>query len=220
MIKALARHALIAYLNGAGRNRISYSALVNQNTQLEGSNCIHAKSIVSGSRLGYGTFIGANSNLPRALIGRYTSIGPNVEVVTSTHPSRNFVSTHPAFYSLLRQAGFTYAASQRFEEERLIDGHTVHIGSDVWIGSRAILVGGIDIGHGAIIAAGAVVTRNVPPYSIVGGVPAKLLRSRFSPSQVEQLLRIGWWNWDPIKLKQKAHLFCDIEEFLSRATST
>ena len=90
----------------------------------------------------------------------------------------------------------------------------VVIGNDVWIGSDAILTGGIKIGDGAIILTGAVVTKDVPPYAIVGGVPAKPIRFRFSESQIEKLLQIKWWNWDARKLQESWRMFGNIDKFL------
>ena len=76
------------------------------------------------------------------------------------------------------------------------------IGNDVWIGYEAIILAGVTIGDGAVIGTRAVVTKDIPPYSIVGGVPAKLIRKRFSPETIKSLLKIKWWNWPPERIKQ------------------
>ena len=86
-------------------------------------------------------------------------------------------------------------------------------GNDVWIGSRATILGGVTIGHGAIIAAGAVVTKDVPPYAIVGGVPAKVIKYRFNEQQIEKLLSNPWWD-KPIRwIKEHSQEFKDIEVY-------
>lgn len=76
------------------------------------------------------------------------------------------------------------------------------VGHDVWIGYQAIIMPGITIGHGAIVAAKSVVTRDVPPYAIVGGNPAQVLRKRFSDEVIDRLLQVAWWNWDIEKITQ------------------
>jgi hypothetical protein len=85
-----------------------------------------------------------------------------------------------------------------------------HIGNDVWIGGGVIVLQGTTIGDGAVIAAGAVVTRDVAPYAVVAGVPARVLKYRFSPEQVEYLLRLRWWDLPPAQLRELAPtLFAD-----------
>jgi acetyltransferase-like isoleucine patch superfamily enzyme len=83
----------------------------------------------------------------------------------------------------------------------------VVIGNDVWVGAGAIILSGVSIGDGAIVAAGAVVTKDVPPYAIVGGNPAKLIRYRFSEDQIAKLLSISWWNWSEDKIKANLDSF-------------
>lgn len=93
----------------------------------------------------------------------------------------------------------------------------ITIANDVWIGRDALIMPGIHIADGAIVAAGAVVTRDVPPYAIVGGVPAKLIRYRFSDDVIGRLLAIRWWEWSDEKIKQEAaFLTGPIEFFLER----
>ena len=77
----------------------------------------------------------------------------------------------------------------------------VSIGHDVWIGTEALILSGVSIGHGAVIAARSVVTKDVPPYAIVAGVPARVIRSRFDPATVASLLRIAWWDWPREKIE-------------------
>jgi hypothetical protein len=126
------------------------------------------------------------------------------------HPSRDFVSTHPAFFSNRGQAGFTFVDSSRYPEFRYADEEQrfyVDIGHDVWIGDGALLMSGITLGTGAIIAAGAVVTKPVKPYCIVGGNPAREIRMRFAPHDVEWLLALAWWDRDEVWLRRHAACF-------------
>jgi acetyltransferase-like isoleucine patch superfamily enzyme len=152
-------------------------------------------------------------------IGRYCSIGKNLQTGLGTHPTNTFVSTHPSFFSASKQAGFSFVEKNFFKENIFVDENTdciVAIGHDVWIGNNVIIMDGITIGDGAIIASGAVVTKNVEPYAIVGGVPAKLIRHRFSPQHINLLTQTRWWEWDMAKVKSNSSLFRDIEEFAAR----
>ena len=95
------------------------------------------------------------------------------------------------------------------------DGYQVIIGNDVWIGANVIILPGVNIGHGAVIAAGAVVTKDVEPYAIVGGVPAKLIKYRFNAEERQKLLSIAWWNWSLDKIEKNIELFYQPQVFLS-----
>lgn len=177
---------------------------------LEGKNKIYPHANVAGSSIGMGSYVGPYSSLHRSIIGRYCSIGPNVTILAGRHPSVERLSTHPCFYSINCQAGFTFVDEQNFEEFLFYDakqGIYTKIGSDVWIGARVIIMGGVQIGHGAIIAAGSIVTKNVEDYSIVAGVPAKHLRYRFDEASRLSNLEDPWWDKDHGWLMNNLHLF-------------
>lgn len=152
------------------------------------------------------SYFSANCSFFRTNIGRYVCIGPNVRCGLGTHPSRDFVSIHPAFYSTARQAQITYVSATRFQESA-----PVCIGNDVWIGANAILMDGVSVGDGAIIAAGAVVTKNVEPYAIAAGVPAKIIRKRFKEDEIEEILSKKWWTWGSQKIRDLAPQFVSLE---------
>jgi len=90
-------------------------------------------------------------------------------------------------------------------------GFSVRIGNDCWIGESVLLIGGITVGDGAVILAGAVVTKDVPPYAIVGGVPAHVLKYRYDNETIEFLTRIKWWNNNEEWLKKNYRLMCNID---------
>lgn len=93
------------------------------------------------------------------------------------------------------------------------EGNYIVIGNDVWIGAKVTLINGISIGDGAVILAGAVVSKDVPPYAIVGGVPAKILRYRYSPDDIELLLKTKWWNKNIEWLRAHKSIFLSFEHY-------
>ena len=193
--------------------RCESGSTVYPSCRFEGKNRICRGAYLSRTSLGYGTYVGAGSSIISAQIGRFTCIGPCVRTTSGTHPVDRFVSMHPAFYSLRRQAGFTYAKTQMFDENAEKGYHTA-IGHDVWIGDSALLIQGVRIGNGAIIAAGSVVTKDVPDYAVVAGVPAKVIRYRFDERQIAKLLETEWWNREISWIEEHSERFADINRFL------
>lgn len=182
-------------LKWRGKARLPLRGVVSIASRFEGANALGHDIWFRGS-LGYGSYVGPRSWLA-ADVGRFSSIGPRVRTSTYLHPFRPpYVSTSPMFFSLLRQNGHTFATRQTFEEARYTDPErqiAVKIGNDCWIGEEAFLVGGVTIGDGAMVMARAVVTKDVPPYAIVGGVPARIIGYRFDPATIEWLLNTRWW---------------------------
>ena len=193
---------------------LSFTTSFNNKTTFEGFNRVGSFTRINSSSIGRCSYIGSNSSLDNSRIGRYSCIASNVKVLTATHPV-DYVSIHPVFFSTKKQCGMSYTGEQLYLEELSIEGNSIIIGNDVWIGQEVILMGGIIIGDGVVIAAGSVVTKNVPAYAIVGGVPAKVIKYRFSENTIQQLEEIKWWNKPEIWISKNANLFSDIEMFLS-----
>ncbi|MDP4265925.1 MAG: CatB-related O-acetyltransferase [Bacteroidota bacterium] len=192
---------------------------INNSSFFEGGNSINNNTEILDSYLGYGSYISNNSIIRKTKIGRYCAIGDYVRTCIGMHPASEFVSIHPAFFSTNRQAGFTYTNETIFEEHKYIDKekkYVVEIGNDVWIGNNVIIFDGIKIGDGAIIAAGAIVTKDVSPYTIVGGIPAKLIKSRFDEKIISFLNEFKWWNKDKNWIQENAHYFRSIDEFYKK----
>jgi len=150
------------------------------------------------------------SSMSNTTVGKFCSIGPNCIFGPAKHPTKNFVSTYPAFFSKDNTGCLT-----TFSEKDLFDEQPprILIGNDVWIGCNCIIMGGITIGNGVIIGAGAVVTKDVEDYAVVGGVPAKTIHYRFTKDQIEFLNKVKWWDWDINWIKQHHLLFSDINKF-------
>lgn len=128
---------------------------------------------------------------PDTSIGAFCSIGQNVRLGHGEHPL-NFLSTSPYLY--LDAFGFKTENTPHHNEFWAQEIKPVMIGNDVWIGDHVIIKNGITVGNGAVIGAGAVVTKDVPPYAIVAGVPARLIRYRFEKDIIQTLLKTEWWN--------------------------
>ena len=156
------------------------------------------------------SYVSNESVLINVEIGKFCSIGPRVQIGLGPHPSRVFVSTYPAFYT-----DNNTGCPMPFRDGKIFDDTTPKtvLANDIWIGANAIIPGGINIGTGAIVAAGSVVVKDVPPYAIVGGNPATIIRYRFPDDQIKMLLKSEWWDWPIDKIRQNVDIFSDVEKF-------
>ncbi len=149
------------------------------------------RSIVMHSSIGdYGYAMGDNQ-IAHARIGKFCNIATGVRINPSNHPWWRATLHHFTYRSA--SYGFGLADDAEIFDWRREDA--VSIGPDVWIGHNAIVMPGVSIGTGAAIGSGAVVTKDVPPFAIAAGVPAKVLRLRFDADTIARLLRIAWWDW-------------------------
>lgn len=188
---------------------------IDNTLEINGRNRIGDNCKIRHSDIGKHTYIGGDTVISYAKIGRFCSIAENVTFVAGRHPI-DYVSTHPIFYS--RQYKNGYAYRPEFEEYEYVDNnhkYMFEIGNDVWIGSKAMLLQGVKIGHGAVIGAGAVVTKDVPPYAIVGGVPAKVIKYRFDNEIISELLALEWWNQSENWLKKYANNYADVRTIIN-----
>ena len=168
------------------------------------------RNIIRNSTIGRGSYTGTNTIIKNASIGNYCMIGWNVSIGGGNHNTGN-VSMYTDYWYKRTFGIEADGISQNEIAEPVV------IGSDVWIGAGANILNGVEIGDGAVIAAGAVVIRNVPPYCIVGGVPAKTLKYRFDTEIIKMLEIIRWWDWPEQKIKDNMSFLRNKPSFLELA---
>lgn len=192
---------------------IERDAVVYGACAFEGKNKISPNAHVTHTSMGYGSYIGKNSVFSHTVIGRFCSIGDDVKLVRATHPIDDFVSTHPAFYSTATRSSFV-TENKYCDILEDNEGVSLRIGSDVWIGNNVLIKAGVSIGNGAVIAMGAVVTGDVPDYAVVGGVPARVIKYRFTDDVRNRLIKTAWWSKDIKWIKQHADSFQCTQDLL------
>ena len=150
-------------------------------------------------KVGFDSYVGKGLEVAnkKTTIGKYCSIARFVCIGTGQHPT-DLLSTHPMLYKDMPYGpNLPPECRCKYDDEN----PPCHIGNDVWIGRGAVIMDGLTVGDGAIVATSAIVTKDVPPYAIVGGVPAKLIRYRFPPDIIEALLELRWWDLPVEKIK-------------------
>lgn len=196
----------IKFIIGGIRNLfnpyISSLAFVSSNNELDDKVAIYRGAKIRNSKVGAYSYIGPHSEVENAVIGRFCSISDHCRLGMGTH-NTDQISTSPIFTQKINGTKSQWV-NKNINDSPLLK---VKVGNDVWVGSRAMILGGVEVGDGAIIGAGAVVTKNVPAYAIVGGVPAKIIKYRFSEDLIKLLLELRWWNYSEKILKEHIDLF-------------
>lgn len=182
--------------------KISLTCFFDKYCVLSTKSLVQRFTVLRNTTLGDYTYVGYNSTMNNVTIGKFCSISKNVNIGLGTHPI-NFVSTSPIFFSLRNGTGYSWVDKTYFVDTPA----RVIIGNDVWIGMNVTIMGGINVGDGSIIGSHALVTKDVPPYAIVGGVPAKIIKYRFPPEIIEKMIRSEWWNLSDQELKTKLNHF-------------
>lgn len=159
-----------------------------KNSKICKTSKIYPFTKIVNSKIDSFSYVSYFSHLQNVTVGKYCSIAKRVSVGLGFHPT-NFISSSPIFYSPKNPLFKSIVKDKKFEDIK-----PSFIGNDVWIGANTVILDGVRIGHGSIIGANSVVTKDVEPYSIVGGVPAKLIRKRFLEEEIEFLLKLEWWD--------------------------
>ena len=200
---------------------LKQGSYLNKGTVLEGRNYVGKETVLSNVRLGFGSYVSNAGDLSNVKIGRYCAIGPEVKMVLGRHPvDGKHAALHPAFYSASGAMGFTYVPKGEpgsFEEAIFFNKESqiqVIIGNDVWIGQDVRILEGVTIGDGAVIAAGSIVTKDIEPYGVYAGVPAKKIKSRFDKEIAEKLLQYKWWEKDEAWIHSNITAFEDVEQLI------
>ncbi|MFM1652176.1 DapH/DapD/GlmU-related protein [Brevibacillus sp. B_LB10_24] len=197
--------------------KLSAEPSIHESTQMENSfagewTSIGPRNKIVESKLGDYTYTMDDVTINYTEIGKFTSIASHVCINPVNHPMDRVTQHHMTY----RRAAYGFAGT---DDETIFNwrrSNRVTIGHDVWIGHGAIVMKGVGIGTGAVIASGAVVTKDVEPYSVVAGVPAKLIKERFPREVADKLLQIAWWEWPREVLEQRFYELNDMESFIRK----
>lgn len=196
---------MLSYIIGLIKNfrntKVSKLAFIDRRSKIDRCAKVNRGTHVINSTIGRYSYVGLNNWVCIADVGQFCSFATNVNIGLGNH-TMNYLSTSPIFTEPNNGTGASWTTkdcSKPFLRSK--------IGNDVWIGTGAMVIGGVNIGDGAVIAAGAIVTKDVPPYAIVAGNPARVIRYRFSEDKIKELLELKWWDWPDEKLKANIELF-------------
>ena len=160
-------------------------------------------------KLGKYSYIGENSFVNNTMIGNFTSIASNCYIGGAFHPV-NWVSTSPVFHK------WENVLKKNFARHEFEIFQNTTIGNDVWIGYDVKIKAGVNIQDGAVIGMGSVVTKDIGPYEIWAGNPARMIRKRFDDGTINELMNVKWWNWEDDKIETFADDFCDPQNIIRK----
>lgn len=196
---------MLKYILGILKNlfnpAVSLFAKIDYYSKVEKRAKVYRKATVFNSKIGNYSYLTKGSSAIYAEIGKFCSIGHGTSIGLGHH-TLNKLSTSPLFTEKNNATGHSWTnRSTEYPFKKVI------LGNDVWIGSRAMVMGGVKIGDGAVVAAGSIVTKDVPPYAIVAGVPARIIKYRFDGKIIDELLKLKWWDFTDDLLRNNIELF-------------
>lgn len=180
------------------------------NSELDNYVKIDRNNFILKSKIGYCSYTGQFTNIMNATVGKFCSISWGVTIGGGEHDYHK-ITTHDFLYNTNSHLNIGIEGYKRFSK-------LMKIGNDVWIGTNSTICRGVCIGDGAVIGANSVVTKDVPPYAIVAGCPARIVKYRFDKTIIERLLNLRWWDFPDHKIKENFSLFLenDIEKILCK----
>lgn len=215
MAKLFIERGIVVIIN---QESLSEEAVIHENSQLsnvtfERFNEVGVWNFIENSHFGDYSYTGQFCFVQNAEIGKFANIAANVRIGATAHPYER-VSLHHFTYRPTMY-GFAEHDDEAFFEERL--SKKVKIGHDTWIGHGAMVMPNVTVGNGAIVASGAIVTKDVPPYAIVMGMPTQVKKYRFPDHIIVALEEIQWWNWSKETIKERFEDFkIPIEDFVAK----
>lgn len=168
---------------------VSVFAKVTASSKISKNANINRYSKIFNSTIDKYSYVGSKSELVNAIVGKYCSIAEGCNIGLANH-TQQFISTSPIFTEKKNGTGHSWVDKDLLK----LENQKVTIGNDVWIGNKATVLSGINIGNGVIIGAGSIVTRDVPDFAVVAGVPARIIKYRFPNDIITKLLEIRWWD--------------------------
>ena len=196
-------HFIKGWFTHLRNKNVSNFAFVSSTNKISSKASIYRLVKIKNSVVEDYSYIGPSCDITNTTIGKFCSIADNCRIGTASHTMNN-ISSSPIF-TLKNNATKTSWTNKNIQQNNEVKN--VNIGNDVWIATHVIIKDGITIGDGAIIGAGAVVVKDVPPYAVVGGVPAKVIKYRFSEEIIKKLEEIKWWNASDENLKENIEFF-------------
>ena len=187
---------------------IHYGAILGAGSKLQRFNVIFKHAAILNSTLGDHTYVQQRATVSNADIGKFGSIAAGVTIGLSQH-SMHGVSTHPSFYLKNTPLAKSYS-----DKDYFVTTQRTLVGNDVWIGQNSVIMSGVKLGTGCVIAACAVVTRDVPDYAVVAGIPAKIIKYRFNEHLRKALIESQWWCMPETWLEENYLTFSEPERLL------